>query len=325
MRQAVLDANATVCCVCKTRGIGINIHHIDGDPENNLFANLAVLCVQDHDAHHRPYASPALQHLDLGEDRIREYKKRWEHFLQEARARPARASATLNAFGHETLIHSLCLTLQDTAGHIELERTYHILDKPLDRAIDDVFDELSWLGSSIPILLVDAPLPVEHCPGCHRGLSYVVDPPMRLQHLVSDWARASTAVVYLNPRRPSLGIVVSYQANVVFEMAAHLCRDGLGWQKQSLAIDDTRTTGSSWHEPLSLVRSWRGQVSRRVRAHLQAISAGHVFIGTDDPDASMLIDELELPVVWRNAQLRTVWARGLGAKSETGRNCGEVR
>lgn len=37
------------CCVCRTPGKPIQIHHIDGDPGNNAINNLAVLCRDCHD------------------------------------------------------------------------------------------------------------------------------------------------------------------------------------------------------------------------------------------------------------------------------------
>lgn len=36
------------CCVCRERRKGIQIHHIDGDPQNHDVENLAVLCLECH-------------------------------------------------------------------------------------------------------------------------------------------------------------------------------------------------------------------------------------------------------------------------------------
>jgi hypothetical protein len=44
----VLFRHAHTCCVCNERGKYVQIHHIDDDPSNNVEANLAVLCMQDH-------------------------------------------------------------------------------------------------------------------------------------------------------------------------------------------------------------------------------------------------------------------------------------
>ena len=36
------------CCICNVRGKFVQIHHIDNNPSNNTFENLAVLCLQCH-------------------------------------------------------------------------------------------------------------------------------------------------------------------------------------------------------------------------------------------------------------------------------------
>ena len=53
-RERLLAKNGRMCCVCKASGVGVQFHHIDGDHSNTVDENLAVLCVADHDAHHRP-------------------------------------------------------------------------------------------------------------------------------------------------------------------------------------------------------------------------------------------------------------------------------
>lgn len=49
--EAVIAAER-MCCVCRTAGGGIQIHHIDEDPENNDPSNLAVLCPRHHSEAH---------------------------------------------------------------------------------------------------------------------------------------------------------------------------------------------------------------------------------------------------------------------------------
>jgi hypothetical protein len=44
----VLFASDNTCCVCRERGKSVQIHHIDEVPSNNVFENLAVLCLQCH-------------------------------------------------------------------------------------------------------------------------------------------------------------------------------------------------------------------------------------------------------------------------------------
>ena len=35
--------------MCKRTGIGLNLHHIDGDSSNTVEENLAVLCINEHE------------------------------------------------------------------------------------------------------------------------------------------------------------------------------------------------------------------------------------------------------------------------------------
>src|SRR5438552_16213216 len=39
-------AHDRTCCVCTMRGRHVQIHHIDEDPSNHEFENLAVLCLE---------------------------------------------------------------------------------------------------------------------------------------------------------------------------------------------------------------------------------------------------------------------------------------
>ena len=49
MAQRLYEKNANSCCVCKRTGIGLNLHHIDGDSSNTVEENLAVLCINEHE------------------------------------------------------------------------------------------------------------------------------------------------------------------------------------------------------------------------------------------------------------------------------------
>jgi hypothetical protein len=42
-------ASDRTCCVCQSRGLRVQIHHIDDNPSNNSLDNLAVLCLPCHD------------------------------------------------------------------------------------------------------------------------------------------------------------------------------------------------------------------------------------------------------------------------------------
>lgn len=107
----VKQLNAGVCCVCKARGVGINFHHIDHNPSNRDPSNIAILCVGDHDAHHRPGEYPS-RHTELGADKIRECKQEWEWFVAEAQRDHPQALAVINAYGNGGELHCMKLIFQ---------------------------------------------------------------------------------------------------------------------------------------------------------------------------------------------------------------------
>lgn len=109
-REQLYDANAHRCCVCKKKDVGLHLHHIDEDSSNTIDDNLAVLCVEDHDRHHRPTAY-RINHLDLGAEKIREHKRSWEAFVEETRKPNPKVIATLAAYGTYEYIHSLQLVI----------------------------------------------------------------------------------------------------------------------------------------------------------------------------------------------------------------------
>ena len=45
----VLFESDRTCCICRTQGKPVQIHHIDGDHSNSVSENLAVLCLECHD------------------------------------------------------------------------------------------------------------------------------------------------------------------------------------------------------------------------------------------------------------------------------------
>src|SRR4051812_16199643 len=112
-KQRLLKMNAFRCCVCKRGSVGFHFHHIDGDPSNTVDPNLAVLCVEDHDKHHRPgeYGARA-HHLELDAREILRLKNSWESFVLESNKPSPKVLATLSCYGTEELIHSLQLVMQ---------------------------------------------------------------------------------------------------------------------------------------------------------------------------------------------------------------------
>ena len=66
------------CCICRTPGRGIQIHHIDGDSLNNDIGNLAVLCLECHDKtlHRGGFTR------QLTPDLVKFYNKSWRDIVK---------------------------------------------------------------------------------------------------------------------------------------------------------------------------------------------------------------------------------------------------
>ena len=291
-RERLLKANANRCCVCKRQGIGLHFHHIDQDSSNTVDENLAVLCVEDHDRHHRPDAyQAAVNHLELCPEEIRKHKQSWEAFVIEARKPSPNVIATLAAHGTYEEIHSVQLVMQWSDERIEYRRLYHLLEGNLDKMTDAVFDELKDFGPGVKIALISEPLPVEHCPCCGAGYSRTLKPAVVIRHTDPEWSTQSACSIYIRPETPSLAVVFFLRDEHLISGSLHLCQ-GRFLHYHSEGID----------ERLAVQRrpSIRAQAKRIVNKVLKDWSPAKVFIGTGNPDSPDLIEGLDLPACWEN-------------------------
>ncbi len=198
LRNLLLRKNASAYCVCKARDIGLNFHHIDGDSSNTVDANLAVLCVRDHDANlrpeeHRPRA--AVNHLDSGSRHDRVQEGRVGGLRGGGGAAQAGGSRDAHGLrdGGLAALGQLAFQWADVRadGRLVFERVYHLLDAPPDKWVDWATAEMGWLDRGIKLVLLDQPVPVEHCPCCERGLTSTI-PAGRARRLTSrTWGSSS--------------------------------------------------------------------------------------------------------------------------------------
>jgi len=288
--ERLLAANAYRCCVCKRRGVGFHLHHIDGDNANTVDANLAVLCVEDHDRHHRPgdYA-PVPNHTGLSASELLDFKTDWESFVAEAKRPEPQVLATLSAYGTEKMIHSLQLVMQWPDERIAMKQSYHLLDGNLDRLTDEVFADLASIGAHIKMAVINEPLPVDHCPCCGTGYSRTLKSAVVARLTDTGWATESSASIYINPGQPSLAILVSLRQEEMMSGSLHLCQgDYLHYHDGG--IDD--------RVPVERRPSVRTQASRIVETVLDEWQPAMIFIGTGDPENPDMIDNLILPKCW---------------------------
>jgi hypothetical protein len=77
----VLFRSNHTCCICRTKGKDVQIHHIDGNRSNNGIGNLAVVCL---DCHSKVTGRRGLgQSYSPGE--VRKYKRSWEQAVLDLR------------------------------------------------------------------------------------------------------------------------------------------------------------------------------------------------------------------------------------------------
>jgi hypothetical protein len=287
-RQRLFSQNASMCCVCKAFGVGLELHHIDGDSSNTVDANLAVLCVSDHDAHHRP-GRYLTRHTELDDAAIALHKRDWEAFIAEAAAEKPRLLVTVSMFGTLDALHSAKSAYQWTDGRIVFERLYHLHSGTLRNWAKDIVGEASRIGKNIPIVLVDRPQDVKHCPCCHKSLSAVIDRGYGLRLVATDWVTASSASIYINPDQPSLAVIFSLSDRSIFTASLHLC----GGKYLHFSSDEYVECVSIRPRP-----SVRTQATRVIQKLLRDWRPAHTLVGTGDHEQPHIIDDFELPRCW---------------------------
>lgn len=292
--RRLLEANAHRCCVCKRRGVGFHLHHIDGKSANTVDANLAVVCVEDHDRHHRPgeYA-PVPNHTELSATELLGFKSNWESFVAEAGRPEPKVLATLSTYGTKESIHAFQLVMQWPNEQIVMKQSYHLLDRNLDRLTDEVIADVASIGAHLKIAMISEPLPIEHCPCCGTGYSRTLKRAVVARLTDPGWAIESSATIYINPDQPSLAILISLRQEKMVSGGLHLC------QGQCLHYHDD---GIDDRVPLERRLSVRTQASRIVETVLNEWKPALIFIGTGDPDNPKAIDDLILPKCWEETK-----------------------
>lgn len=78
LADAVLFASDRQCCVCRDGNTRVQIHHIDENPGNNAFENLAVICLDHHSEVHSREAF--VRNLSPG--LVRQYNDSWRALVR---------------------------------------------------------------------------------------------------------------------------------------------------------------------------------------------------------------------------------------------------
>jgi hypothetical protein len=93
LEQQILFIENHTCAICRDPNKDVQIHHIDGNPHNNVLDNVIVLCL---DCHSKVTGNRGLG-KSFSQGEVRRYKRSWEKTVQELRAvRPTPADTTKN-------------------------------------------------------------------------------------------------------------------------------------------------------------------------------------------------------------------------------------
>jgi len=82
MTDTVLFESDRTCCICNDPSRTVQIHHLDGDPNNNNFDNLAVLCLE----HHNEATITSGMGRKLTEGQIKKYRDHWYEVVRSLRS-----------------------------------------------------------------------------------------------------------------------------------------------------------------------------------------------------------------------------------------------
>lgn len=287
-QKELLRRNAGVCCICREKGLGVNFHHIDGNPSSDNLENIAVLCVKEHDQHHRPQKYITPNHLELGAKEIKRKKEEWEGFVKEASKKNTKVLAVLNIFGNHKNIHLMKLMFQ-LNNKIIIERVYD-LNKPIESWVDNIFDEIDWLGKNIQLVLVDKPLSIEYCSCCQNAFSHIIDSNYVKQLTALDWKEKSICSIYINPKQPSLALTIFYNKNTILLGSLHKCGDFLHYICNNF---EDRKRINRKHDV-------RKQAISIIQKVLSDWFPGKILIGTGNHEKPQLIKTILLPECWEN-------------------------
>lgn len=91
----LLFANRHTCCICREPRHEVQEHHIDGDPANNEWDNLAVVCLN---CHGRVTGRPGFGRK-FSQEEVLEFKRDWESQCAKLNARAASATHDADSQG----------------------------------------------------------------------------------------------------------------------------------------------------------------------------------------------------------------------------------
>ena len=188
-RQRLLKKDGFACCVCHERGIGLDLHHIDGNPLNTIDDNLAVLCKRDHDANHRPDSYETTKHTELGPEKILESKIKWERFIEETKKEKPQVVGVITSYCIENIVESFTLIFQWVNTEVVLVKNYSSFHGPMGVCLENAVDYIESFSRKIKWTFLSEEFEKEYCPHCPADTynhGFIVLPEEVAKHLANS-------------------------------------------------------------------------------------------------------------------------------------------
>jgi len=129
VQAKILFMNDMTCCICRDRSKGVQIHHIDGNPNNNDSNNLAVVCTNHQDKIHKLGGITK----GISPEVLRKYKYNWELAVRRQRGEP---------YGRPVKT-----SLEKALYNFEIRKTCYELVNLKDDDIDGIMQRLDFLDT----------------------------------------------------------------------------------------------------------------------------------------------------------------------------------
>jgi len=124
----ILFANDRTCCICRDSTKRIQIHHIDGNPDNIDEDNLAVVCTDHHDEIHKAGGITK----GISTTLLKKYKRNWELSVRRRRTQQ-----------HGPLKSSL--GIEKTLFEFEIRKTAYEIVALKDNDMEGIHQRLDFL------------------------------------------------------------------------------------------------------------------------------------------------------------------------------------
>ncbi len=131
LENSIYYLSAKTCCVCRQRGLPIQLHHIDENPSNNSEENLIVLCASCHDEAHTKHALSK----NLTPDKLKHCKGAWKEEVKELSAKAMLPQANLSQAMWTYVNHQRLPHIMKSVGADFDQYLYELLleDKVIDK------------------------------------------------------------------------------------------------------------------------------------------------------------------------------------------------